>query len=171
MKTLSPSQIAKLRGHKGIPVESETSGKDQGIEFDKALKEAQGHSGIQKEKYIPQSYMKAAKGMEKQFLEYMVKQMKKTVNRQKEPSTAMNYYDSVMTTEQTEALSDKDGGLGIRQMILDQIYPQHMRTEANFKQQQQQKQGFKKYKDNVEMHRPKQSEGFDSVQMKGGDHE
>lgn len=169
MKTLSPAQIAKLRDHKGLSLNSQKDS-EKGIQFEKMLQEAQS-GGIKDEKYIPESHIKAAKGMEKQFLEYMVQQMKKTVDKTKEPSTAMNYYDSVLTEKHTQALSDTDGGLGLREMILDQIYPEHMRTEANLRQHQQRQAGFKKYKDNVQMHDPQQSKGIDSVQLKGGDHE
>ncbi len=75
---------------------------------------------------IPKPYRDIASGMERQFLEYMLERMKSTISEE-ELSTAQNYYDSLQTSEQAKAIAEKDGGMGIQEMILNQIYPKSKR--------------------------------------------
>ncbi len=83
--------------------------------------------------FIPEPYRDVAKGMEKQFAEFMLQEMHKTVS-DTDTSTGMDYYKSLMTSEQAEQLINKESGLGIQQVILDQIYPQNMRSEFAYNQ-------------------------------------
>ena len=86
---------------------------------------------IQKNDNIPKPYKDIASGMEKQFLEYMIEKMKATVSEEEEPSSAKSYYDSLKTAEQARIIAEKDEGLGIQEMILNQIYPKNKRTNIN----------------------------------------
>lgn len=80
---------------------------------------------------IPKAYKKVAGDLEGQFAELMLEQMDKTIDRSDELSTANNYYSSLQRSEHAKAMSSSDKGTGIKQMILDQIYPSRLRTEQN----------------------------------------
>lgn len=85
---------------------------------------------IAKKDNIPPAYKNIASGMERQFLEYMLEKMKATITDE-EPSTAQSYYDGLQTSEQAKALAEKDEGMGIQEMILNQIYPKNRRNTLN----------------------------------------
>ena len=81
---------------------------------------------------IPKPYVDLAKKIEGEFAKLMVEQMKKSVDKNEEDSSAMDFYDSLMTQEQSTAMVGKEG-LGVSKLILDQIYPQRLRTEENLR--------------------------------------
>lgn len=83
-------------------------------------------------KYVPEQYKDVAKGMEKQFAEFMISQMESTVGST-ESNSAAKYYKSLMNSERANVMATKDQGLGLQKVILDQIYPQHMRTPEAYK--------------------------------------
>ncbi len=68
--------------------------------------------------HIPQEYIDFAKGMEQQFAELMIEQMKKTGGLKTE-ETAGNFYQSLMTREEAKRLMAS--GLGISDLILKQL--------------------------------------------------
>jgi Rod binding domain-containing protein len=88
------------------------------------------------ENNVPEEYKKVAEGMESQFARLMIEQMKKTVEKNEEGSSAQDFYDSVMTNEYADLMSKGDG-LGLQKVILDQLYPQ--RLQNNFKKSLQNK--------------------------------
>ncbi len=90
--------------------------------------------------YIPKAYVDVAKGMEKQFLNYMLEQMKKTTE-EKEGDTSSQYYNSLMTSERAGIMSEQNEGMGISKLILDQIYPKHLRNEIQYQQFLNKEQG------------------------------
>lgn len=69
--------------------------------------------------------------MEKQFADFMVEQMMKTVGDETE-NQAESYYKSLMNSERSDALTKNSGGLGVQDLILDEIYPRKFRNEAAF---------------------------------------
>jgi hypothetical protein len=79
--------------------------------------------------FIPDPYKKVASGMEQEFARFMVEQMEKTVTRENPDSQATAYYKSIVNQERAEAMSETGKGLGLKQMILDQIYPKHLRNQ------------------------------------------
>jgi Rod binding domain-containing protein len=83
-------------------------------------------------KYIPSAFKKVAEGMEKQFLEYVLNKMKKTVPTNGQNSTEKSFYESLLTSRQAKAMSHGDDGVGIKKVILDQIYPQRLRNKITF---------------------------------------
>ena len=97
---------------------------------------------------IPQPYLDVAQGMEKQFLEFMISQMKNSVNRAEEPDSAMNYYESLLTEEQAQQITSQNGGLGLQKLILDQVYPEYLRNQANMQQHNSSNQAIKSYRSN-----------------------
>jgi Rod binding domain-containing protein len=80
-------------------------------------------------RFIPEPYKKVASGMEQEFARFMVEQMEKTVTRENPDSQATAYYKSIVNQERAEAMSETGKGLGLKQMILDQIYPKHLRNQ------------------------------------------
>ena len=80
-------------------------------------------------RFIPEPYKKVASGMEQEFARFMVEQMEKTVTRENPESQATAYYKSIVNQERAEAMSETGKGLGLKQMILDQIYPKHLRNQ------------------------------------------
>jgi len=83
-------------------------------------------------KFIPKQYKNIAKSYEKQFAQFMVDQMNKTVQKNDPLSTADKYYQGLMDDQRTTKLTNNNGGLGLQKMILDQIYPKRMRNELTF---------------------------------------
>lgn len=85
---------------------------------------------VNDEKYIPDPYKKVATGMEKQFAEFMIQQMRKTTGEEK-GSSAQDYYKGMMDSERAKAMSSGDG-IGLKKMILDQIYPKRLRNKLAY---------------------------------------
>lgn len=83
-------------------------------------------------KYIPKKYKEFAQGMEQQFAKYMVEQMNKNSGSTQEMNTASSYYKDLLTTEHTKALTETNSGLGIQDLILDDVYPKKFRNEAAY---------------------------------------
>ena len=69
--------------------------------------------------------------MEKQFIEHMLEQMEKTTGN-KEDSTANNYYKSLQRNERSEIISNLSAEGSLKELILDQIYPEKFRNETSF---------------------------------------
>jgi restriction endonuclease len=83
-------------------------------------------------KYIPKKYTEFAQGMEQQFAKYMVEQMNKSSGQSQKMDTASSYYKDLLTNEHTKALTETNNGLGIQDLILDDVYPKKFRNEAAF---------------------------------------
>jgi Rod binding domain-containing protein len=81
--------------------------------------------------YIPKEFKEVASSMEKQFIEHMLEQMEKTTG-QKEESTANNYYKGLQRTERSEIISNLSAEGSLKELILDQIYPQKFRNETSY---------------------------------------
>jgi len=81
--------------------------------------------------YIPKEYKDVAASMEKQFIEHMLEQMEKTTG-QKDDSTANNYYKSLQRNERSEIISNLSEEGSLKELILNQIYPQKFRNETSF---------------------------------------
>ena len=125
-------------------------------------------------RFIPEPFKKVARGMEEQFINYMLGQMNKSVDKAKDASSAMDYYNSLQDNERSKILANKDGGLGLQKVILNQMYPKHLRNEAQFSAQMnmlkgkrppaQQNGAIQKYRDNG----PQPQNG---ITLKGANHE
>ena len=81
-------------------------------------------------KYIPGMVKEFAKSMESEFAKLMINEMNKTVPKQGTDS-ASKFYEGLMTNEKAKAMAARDGG-GIQEMILNQIYPEHLRNKQNY---------------------------------------
>lgn len=83
--------------------------------------------------FIPDKFKEVAGSMEQQFSEMMLQEMHKTIDRTEPDNNGEAFYKSLQTQEYAKSLSNGDDGTGLKKMILDQIYPQHMRNELNFR--------------------------------------
>lgn len=101
-------------------------------------------------KYVPKKYKEFARGMEKQFAQFMVEQMNKTSGA-KEGGTGEQYYKSLLVSERSDMLTKKDGGLGLQKLILNQIYPNHKRNKFVHQQYQAQMEQSKIIRPKFEM--------------------
>ncbi len=77
---------------------------------------------------IPKPFKDAARGIEQQFVEFMVEQMHKTTGAAEESNTSMNYYNDLLYKEESNKMTEYKNGLGIQKLILDQIYPKKFRN-------------------------------------------
>ena len=70
--------------------------------------------------------------MESQFAKLMLDQMNNTVDRSEgENDSATNIYRDLLTNEQADLLSKNNDSLGLKDIVLDQIYPKKFRNQAN----------------------------------------
>lgn len=76
---------------------------------------------------IPKPYMDIAEGMEAQFINHMLTELEKTVRKEKPDSQAEAYYKSLLNNERADIMAKTENGIGLKDMILDQIYPKYMR--------------------------------------------
>ena len=105
--------------------------------------------------YIPDPYKKVASSMEKQFANYMINEMNKTTGEEFGKDTGSDYYKSLLTSERSKAMSENGDGLGLKKMILDQIYPQRLRSKIAYDGfNERQNSQFTKNK--IEMHNKQQ---------------
>lgn len=80
---------------------------------------------------IPKEYIEVAEAMESQFAGHLLAQMKKSINKENPESGAMGYYNSLIDQERAKLMSKGDSALGLKKVILDQIYPAHLRDKRN----------------------------------------
>ncbi len=76
---------------------------------------------------VPKQYRDIAKGMEQQFVQFMVEQMNKTAPSQEPESSAVKFYKSLLNERHSEIMTNQDEGLGIQRLILEQIVPDHLK--------------------------------------------
>lgn len=86
---------------------------------------------ISKNKYVgvPKEYLKIAEGMEAQYINHMLNELNKTIIQENPDSAAEQYYKSLINSERAEIMAKSENGIGLKDLILDQIYPQHMRQK------------------------------------------
>lgn len=109
-------------------------------------------------RYVPSEVMDFAKSMETQFSELMLKEMQKTSNENNSDS-ANEFYNGLLTSERAKALTETSSK-GIKDLILDDVYPEYKRTAQNFAAYENQKAVFNKQKikmyegpsNSIEMH-------------------
>lgn len=91
-----------------------------------SIKNININNNIKKENIsdVPKEYREVAEGMESEFVNFLISEMRKTVNKEEEDSTAQDFYESMLDNEYSQILSKTRGGVGLQKIILDQIYPQ-----------------------------------------------
>lgn len=81
-----------------------------------------------KYKNVPKDYMRVAEGMERQFTNHLLTQMQKSIDPANPDSQAENIYKSMLNDERAKLMANSNSGLGVKDLVLDQIYPQYKRT-------------------------------------------
>jgi Rod binding domain-containing protein len=54
------------------------------------------------------------------------------INKDSKDSSAMDYYQGMINKERSSIMAKNNGGVGIQKLILDQIYPSHLRNNVTF---------------------------------------
>ena len=82
-------------------------------------------------KYVPDDFKKIAQSMEQQFINHMVEQMEKTSSNSSE-TQADSFYKGLQRSERAKIISELSGEGSLKELILDQIYPDRYRNEASY---------------------------------------
>ncbi|MCT4642338.1 MAG: rod-binding protein [Bacteriovoracaceae bacterium] len=80
---------------------------------------------------VPDPYKKIAKGMERQFINHMINEMQKTVHSSEPQSAGTKYYKSLLADERSKIMANVDNGIGLKEVILEQIVPDHLKNTSN----------------------------------------
>ncbi len=91
---------------------------------------AQGLKPISREEML-KPYVEVAEGMETQFTNHLIEQMRRTVPRETELSSAESYYESLIDNERAKTMAQSDTGLGLKNVILEQIVPAHLKQQPS----------------------------------------
>lgn len=84
-----------------------------------------------KYKNVPKAYLDVAQGMETQFINHMMNEMNKTVKSEQPDSDANKYYKGLLDYERAKIMAQTENGIGLKDIILDQILPQHLKVSNN----------------------------------------
>ena len=96
-----------------------------------------------KERIVPAEFREVAEGMESQFARHLIDEMRKSVPENDDESSSTEFYDSLLDEEYAQLLAKSSPGLGIKKLILDQLYPQQNLNSSIRMQAQTEKQGAK----------------------------
>ncbi len=80
---------------------------------------------ISRRQHVPKEYLEVAEGMETQFAQHLLTEMRKTVDKNSPSSSAQKIYESMQDLERAKIIAKSDHGLGVKDLVLDQIYPAH----------------------------------------------
>lgn len=83
---------------------------------------AQKISVAESKQQMMKQLKEVANGMEEQFANMLVKEMKKSIDKNEEGSTAMQIYESMLDQEYARILADQ-GKLGLSEVIIKQLAP------------------------------------------------
>ncbi len=89
---------------------------------------------------MPKAYLDIAQGMETQFINNLMNEMDKTIVSENPDNSSTKYYKSLLSNERAKIMASTDNGIGLKDLILDQIAPQYMQ-----KHQASAKQAIKMY--------------------------
>ncbi len=101
-------------------------------------------------KYIPSKFLEVAESLETQFINHMLKQMQATTG-EKPGSTADNYYKDLQTNERSKLMSQTTNKGSLKDLILNQIYPEKYRNEITYNTILKQQNARNIYKDQIEI--------------------
>ena len=76
-------------------------------------------------KNVPKPYMQVAEGMERQFTNHLLGEMRKTIDKTEARSNAERIYESMLDDERAKLMANSENGLGVKEVVLNQIYPQY----------------------------------------------
>lgn len=84
---------------------------------------AQKNKVSSQEQEMTKKLKEAAQGMEEQFANLLIQEMKKSVDRNEDGSTAMKIYESMLDQEYAKIMAEQ-GKLGIGDALIKQFSPQ-----------------------------------------------
>ena len=73
---------------------------------------------------VPKEYMDVAQGMETQFINHMLEELNKSALNGEKDSFSEQYYKSLLNQERAKIMAATRGGVGLKDIILDQLLPQ-----------------------------------------------
>jgi len=94
--------------------------------------------------FIPKPYLELAEKLEKQFYNLLLNEMEKTVEKTEPQSTAEEYYNSLLSDKHAEIFSQNPNNNGIKDLILNEVYPQRFRSKAVFEHYNKEAQRYSK---------------------------
>lgn len=98
---------------------------------------------IDNTKFIPDDFKDIAESQEAAFAKLMINEMEKSIDRAEDKSTAEEVYEDFLVDERVKIMSKSEKGLGIKNLILDQIYPQRYRNQETYNAYQISQKGKK----------------------------
>lgn len=104
---------------------------DKTSTFSPSPKKIDGHPSLRQKNLnsVPKEYLDVAQGMETQYLNFMLGEMQRGVNQVEPDNNATKYYKSLLDYERAQIMAKTENGVGLKEIILDQIYPQHLRRD------------------------------------------
>ena len=72
---------------------------------------------------VPKPYLDVAEGMERQFTNHLLGEMRKTIEHTEPQSNAERIYQSMLDDERAKLMANSDTGLGVKETVLKRIYP------------------------------------------------
>lgn len=79
---------------------------------------------------VPEAYREVAEGMEAQFLNHMIGEMRKSIQKENPDSPAQSYYNSVLDYERAKTMAKDEHGLGLKEVILRDLLPKNLLDKA-----------------------------------------
>ena len=80
-------------------------------------------------KYDP--YLKVAKGMDANFLNFLITKMRESIDKEKDDGQEVKYYTSLLDHEYAKLMAEQNEGKGVQEIILDQILPHYLQNRIN----------------------------------------
>lgn len=75
-----------------------------------------------KYKYVPKEVMEVAEGIESQFTDHLMREMKKSSGKELGP--AENIYHSMLDSERSKMMAKTNTGIGVKDVVIRELYPQ-----------------------------------------------
>ncbi len=97
-----------------------------------AIKMANTKQPYDKYKYVPKNVMEVAEGMESQFTNHLLREMKKVSGQKLGP--AENIYQSMLDSERSKMMAKSNSGLGIKDVVIRELYPQFQQVDYRQRQ-------------------------------------
>ena len=82
-----------------------------------------------KYKYVPKEVMEVAEGIESQFTDHLLREMKKSSSQELGP--AENIYHSMLDSERSKMMAKTNTGLGIKDIVIRELHPQFEQINFN----------------------------------------
>lgn len=82
-----------------------------------------------KYKYVPADVMEVAEGIESQFTDHLMREMKKSSGKELGP--AENIYHSMLDSERSKMMAKTNTGIGVKDVVIRELYPQFEQKNLN----------------------------------------